>query len=351
MPRKSSGESKLVRCLALLLALTKAHRGVNIRQFAERKGWDWRYVYRDLETLREAGFPVERPEHGWFLLPEHWLPPATVDVRSDELMALCIARQLAPGLKDTAIGRALDSLWSKLSAPGHQPQLPLGDEAWFRTASPPAIEYGPHQAALDAVRDALRRRCALRIHYRKPDGQESERIIEPTFVHWDSTTETMYVSAWCRQRDDQRMFAIHRILRAELTDQPFALRREAVAEMNKAFRLWPRKTTERIVLRFSPRVAGEVRERRWHRTARLTGTDDGGVVLEMEVGAPEELERLVLGYGPDVQVDAPATFATRIREQHAAALGPARLGTLRARRAERAPGSVAPRRVRSKPGE
>jgi hypothetical protein len=43
-------------------------------------------------------------------------------------MALSVARQMAPGLKETAIGRALDSLWSKLSTPGRQPSLALGDE-------------------------------------------------------------------------------------------------------------------------------------------------------------------------------------------------------------------------------
>jgi predicted DNA-binding transcriptional regulator YafY len=332
----------------LLVAMARARRGINIRQFAERRGCHWRAVYRDIQTLRDAGVPVEH-EHGWYSVPERWLPAGTVDVRPEELTALHVARQLAPGLKDTAIGRGLASLWSKLSTPGHQPSLPLGEETWFHTSALATIDYGPHQIILDAVHAAVRTRRALRIHYRKSDGQESDRTIEPAFVHWDAAAETLYVYAWCRERCELRMLAIHRIVRAELTDEMFAPRREAVAEMSKAYRLWARPGTQQVVLRFSPRAAGEVRERVWHRSARLTDTDDGGVVLEMEIGEPEELERVLLGYAADVQVEAPAALADRIRDRHAEAAAPARFGMLRARRPEPAAGFVAPRRAPSKP--
>jgi predicted DNA-binding transcriptional regulator YafY len=328
--------------------MARARRGINVRQFAERQGWDGRNVYRDIETLRAAAVPIEHPEHGWYSLPENWLPPATADIRPDELMALSVARQLAPGLRDTAIGRALDSLWGKLSTPGHQPSLAFGDETWFHTCAP-AVDYGPHQVVLDAVRESARTRRALRIQYRKSGGEPSERTIEPSFVHWDPAAEALYVYAWCRKREMLRMFAIHRIGRAELTDEHFAPRREAAVEMGKAFRSWPRNKVERIALRFSPRVAGEIRERQWHRTARLTESDDGGIVLEMDIGAPEELERWLMGYGPDVVVEAPIALAERIRARHADAAVPERLGLLRARPAASPGGPAAARAARSKP--
>jgi len=239
--------------------MARAKRGINVRQFAERNGWVWRNVYRDVETLRAAGVPVQQPEHGRFSVPDSWLPPVTVDVRPDEMMALSAARQLAPGLKDTAIGRGLASLWSKLSAPGHQTQLPLGDETWFDAGAMAPIDYGPHQIVLDAVRESLRTRRALRIRYSKPGAEPSERIIEPAFAWWEAPEEALYVRAWCRTREEMRTFAIHRIAHAELTDELYARRREAISEMSNAFRLWARKTTERVVLWFSPRVAGEPR--------------------------------------------------------------------------------------------
>ena len=330
--------------------MARARRGINVRQFAEQRGWSWRYMYRDIETLREAGVPVEHPEHGWFTVAAQWLPPGTVDVKHEELCALLVARHLAPGLKDTSVGRGLDSLWSKLSTPGRQTTLPLGDEARISSRPRASIDYGPHRVLLDNVRDAISQHRVLHIHYRKPDGLESERTIEPAVVWWDAANEALYLPAWCQRRRDVRVFAIHRIQSARLTDEQFVPRREAVAEMNKAYRLWPRSKVERVSLWFSPRVAGEVRERRWHPTERMTDTAEGGVVLEMDVAAPEELERQLLGYGADVHVEEPASLAERIRDRHAEAIGPDRFGVLRASRAPQAGRETAPRgHARSKP--
>ena len=344
MPRHRPKEPQIVRCIALLVAMARARRGINVRQFAERRGWHWRSAYRDVETLREAGVPVEHPEQGWYSVPEHWLPSGTVDVRRDELLALFVARQLAPGLADTVVGKALDSLWTKLSTPGHQPTLAFGDDSWLLPRAPGAIDYGPHRVVLDTVREAIRARRVLRIHYRKPDGAAGERDIEPAFVRWDPAVEALYVVAWCRTRGEQRMFAVHRIAQAQLTEDTFAPRRDAVVEMSKAFRLWSRPKVERVALRFSPRIAGEVRERRWHETERMTDTADGGVVLEMDVAAPDELERWLLGYGADVAVEAPASLAARIQQRHAEAAAPARLGVLRASRPQQPAGTAPPRR-------
>jgi predicted DNA-binding transcriptional regulator YafY len=331
-------EAQVVRCVTLLVAMARARRGVQLRPFAERHGWSWRSAYRDVETLRAAGVPVEHPEQGWFRVPASWLPVGTVDASEDERAALIAARQLAPGLRDTVVGRALESLWGKLAAPGRQGQLPLSEAHWL-SPRPAAIDYGPHRVVIDAVRAAVRARRALRIGYRKPDGSESERVIEPALVRWDPGLEALYVAGWCRLRGAPRVFAVHRIARAELTDEAFAPRREAAGELERAFRLWTRPTVERVVLRFSAAVAGEVRERRWHASERWRDAPDGGVVLELEIAAPAELERWLLGFGADVTIEAPEALAERVRARHAEAARLPRLGLLRgARPAEAARG-------------
>ena len=331
MARNSSGHLKFTRCITLLLAMARSKRGIHIRPFAARYGWNVRAVYRDLDTLRDAGVPIENPEHGFVCVPDHWLPPAAVDTTADERMALHVARRLAPGLHATVLGRALASLWTKLATPGRQPSLALGDETWLEASSPAAIDYAPHQIVVDTVRDAIRTRSALRIRYRRPGGIESERVIEPAVVSWHPAHEALYLFAWCRTRDAVRNFAIHRIVHAERTGDTFARRSQVRDQIARAFRLWPRPHTEHIVLRFSPQVADEIRERSWHASARLTDSDDGGVVLEMDISAPQELERMLLGYGPDVEIEAPAALAERVHARHAAAVANARLGTLRAR--------------------
>jgi predicted DNA-binding transcriptional regulator YafY len=103
---------------------------------------------------------------------------------------------------------------------------------------------------------------------------------------------------------------------------------------------------EHVAIRFSPLVADEIRERRWHATEHLSETADGSLVLEMTVAAPEELERWLLGYGPDAEVLAPAALADRIWQRHVEAAA-VRKGTLRAAHAgvSRAAGAKPARRT------
>jgi predicted DNA-binding transcriptional regulator YafY len=338
MPRLRSNEAQVVRCIALLIAMLNARRGVRLRQFAQRRGWSIRAAYRDVETLRAAEVPIEHDEHGWYRVPESWIPPSAVDLKRDELLALQVARQLAPGLRATAVGRSLDSVVSKLATPSRQIALPLGDEAAFRCPAAAAIDLAPHRIVIDTVQEAIRARRVLRICYRKTHGNELERAIEPTFLYWCPATETLYVRAYCRERADFRLFAIHRISSAGLLEEPFARRPDPDWDSARGFRLWHRSSVEHVSIRFSPAVAGEISERIWHASQHLTSTHDGGVVLELDVAAPEEMERWLLGYGPDAEVLSPASLADRLRRRHIEAAG-LRAGPLRARRT-RTPGAA-----------
>jgi predicted DNA-binding transcriptional regulator YafY len=324
--------------------MVQSKRGVMLRPFAERRGWSWRASYRDVETLRGAGVPIEH-EHNRYRVTESWIPPGAVDVRRDELLALFLARRLAPGLKDTSFGRALDGLWSKLATPTRQTSLPLGDETSLDVPALAPIELGPHRAVIDAAREAIGACRALRVCYRRTDGTETQRVIEPSFLHWSPATEALYLRAFCRERQAFRLFAVHRITSLDLLDDPFVRRPDPEWEPARAFRLWHGATVEHVTVRFSPHVAGEIRERRWHASQHLTEAADGGVVLELDVAAPEELERWLLGYGPHAEVQAPAALAERIRSLHAEAAGH-RAGPLRAAPMRAARGASARRLAR-----
>lgn len=322
--------------------MVQSKRGVMLRPFAERHGWSWRASYRDVQALLGAGIPIEH-EHGRYRIDESWIPPSAVDVKRDELLALFLARRLAPGLKDTSFGRALDGLWSKLSTPTRQPALPLGEEASFDVPGLAPIDLGPHQAVIDAAREAIGARRALRVCYRRPDGAETQRVLEPSFLHWHPAAETLYLRAYCRERQAFRLFAVHRITSAVLLDEPFLRRPDPEWAPARAFRLWHSSNVEHVSIRFSPHVAGEIRERRWHPSQHMTEAPDGGIVLELDVAAPEELERWLLGYGPHAEVLAPAALAERIQGIHAEAAG-RRAGPLRAARS-RAARAGSPRRL------
>ena len=309
-------DPQLVRAVALVHALVTSKRGVSLKQFADKRGWNLRALYRDVKALERAGFPVEH-HHGWWSLPADWLPPASIGVTRDELVALFVARNLTPGLRGTAVSKDLGSLWDKLAMRGNQLRLLPAEDVPFGARAFSAIDYGRHARTIDVLRDAMTRKRAAWIHYRDRTGKETERVIEPCYLHWDGALEALYVPSWCRERKAMRVFAVHRIIAIDVRDERVASRAAMTkAALERAFRVWYRDQVEHVVIRFMPRVAAEIRERTWHPSQRLVDDREGAVYLHLDIAAPEELARWLLGFGGEARVVEPDSLAAQILQTH-----------------------------------
>ena len=317
--RSAKGDPQIVRCLALLIEMGRSRDGVPLRPLAERRGWNLRALYRDVDALQGVGVPV-RKNGDHYSVDAAWLPPGAAGVTKPELMALFIARSLAPGLRETSFGKLLDSMQKKLAAPGRQTVLDLDREGVLSVRMFAPIDYSQHRATIDALDEGIRLRRAVAIRYRRPNGEMTERDIEPGYLHWDGALEAMYVPSWCRLRDDVRNFAVHRILSVRVTEERFSPRPETRrSELTRAFRLWYRRQQERVVIWFAPDIAGEIRERKWHSSQRIRDRPDGAVELHLDISSPDELSRWLLGFGPAAVVLEPLRLAVNIRASHTAA--------------------------------
>ncbi|MFC0861515.1 helix-turn-helix transcriptional regulator [Sphaerimonospora cavernae] len=100
----------------------------------------------------------------------------------------------------------------------------LRDVAKLQEAGVP-IRLGRAGYALDgpeAVRREIDRalldRRVLRIEYRGPDGASTSRDVEPS-ICLGGRGGRWYLVAWCRLRDDVRVFRLDRIVSAAITDE------------------------------------------------------------------------------------------------------------------------------------
>jgi predicted DNA-binding transcriptional regulator YafY len=174
-------------------------------------------VYRDVRALEAAGFPVAGTAgDGYLLPPGSQLRPLALD--PEEAEALVMGARLLGQVADDALRGRLRAAASKLEAV-------LGPEAVRRVREhessvvmprPESRGAGPLTLFLDAVRD----RGVVQIRYAGlARGATTEREVEPIGVV--RFGDVWMVPAYCRLREDLRIFRVDRILKATATGERF----------------------------------------------------------------------------------------------------------------------------------
>lgn len=192
------------RALELLSLLQTANRWSG-PELAERLGVSLRTVRRDIETLRELGYPVHAGggrDSRYSLAAGRVLPPLTLD--GEQAVAISLALQTSPttvlGLRDAA-DRALHTLAQVMPAP-LRAQVDATRVTTIRNYWEfPAPPIGPE--VLNAVGDAVRKGHLLRIDVLRPDGSrpaprdpdfEPPHVVEPH--HLALWAARWYLVAW-----------------------------------------------------------------------------------------------------------------------------------------------------------
>lgn len=198
--------------LLRLLSLLQAHREWSGAALAERLGVTPRTVRRDVDRLRELGYPVNASPGtggGYQLGAGAELPPLLLD--DDEAVAVAVGLRTAAGQGIEGIGETSVSALAKL-----EQVLPnrLRRRVSALNAFTVPMLRGPGPSAVDpAVLTELAHLCRdcerLRFEYRDHDGSPTRRTVEPHRLV--CTEHRWYLVAWDVDRDDWRTFRVDRI--------------------------------------------------------------------------------------------------------------------------------------------
>lgn len=200
-----------------LLSLLQARRYWPGPLLAERLEVSPRTLRRDVERLRELGYPVDANpgvDGGYALAPGASLPPLVVD--DDEAMALAIAVQ--SHLDDQAALRALTKIVQVMP---RRLRTRLTAVRSATTTTPWGATPVDHEI-LTTLALACRDTERVRLHYRAIDGKRTRREIEP--YQLVPLGRRWYLVAYDLERHDWRTFRIDRISAAEGTGSPYGPR-------------------------------------------------------------------------------------------------------------------------------
>ncbi len=311
-----------------LLSLLQTHRFWPGEELAGRLDVSPRTLRRDVDRLRELGYPVDATRGtggGYRLQAGAALPPLLLD--DDEAVAIAVGLRTAAGaavegIEETSV-RALAKLEQVLPARLRRRVGALQASTVTLTWASPQHVVDPE--ALAVIAQACRDDERLQFEYRPREGEPATRAVEPHRLV--SVGRRWYLVAWDVHRADWRTFRVDRLSAARTSGARFVPRTppdgDAAAYVRRSLQSVPTRfeadvTVHRAADEVGPRVrpfGGRV-EPEGEGRCRLRMAGDSlawlaaGVALlecDFEVHGPPELADWMRGLGARIaQGVAPA---------------------------------------------
>lgn len=307
---------QLARQWQLIQRLARSRAGLGLDDLAEELRCVRRTVYRDLNALMYAGFPVmsEKRDGRVYYRFYDSFHLGDVPFTSDEILALAFGEDLLRALEGTVFHDSICSALAKIRA-ALSPELSeylarLGES--FRVLPGPHKNYARFRDTIEVLNDAVLRRHTVRMRYRTGrTGAEATRRLDPYRVWYRGGG--LYVIGLDHKSGEIRTFAVDRIRRIEPTGKRFRVPADFDFEAYIASSFGViAEPAERVRIRFDRRWTPWVEERTWHRSQRIERQRDGGLVLTMEVGSGSELRQWVLSFGAGAEVQEPESLRREV---------------------------------------
>jgi predicted DNA-binding transcriptional regulator YafY len=302
----AKSQRRVSRLLEIILAL-ETGEGWSSVDLAKRFGVSRTQIFNDIRALREAGVPILRTGDGYKLDDSFHLPPLRLSPR--EVLALVLPMDALGA--DGAGHRARASAQEKLIACLPETLQPGVRELVERTSVViPSSE--PDEEIAATIRGAVMEHRRLAIIYTSRYRRNPRRLeVDPYGLAFRK--HAWYLVAFSTEHGEVRKFRLSRISAIEATGLRFTPPEDFSVDQvfAGAFYVFSGHPQE-IRLRFSPRVARFVRERRPLPEQRIQTLSDGSILFRAEVNNLDEVAWWLVQYGGDAYVQHPPALRDRV---------------------------------------
>ncbi|MCG6878840.1 MAG: transcriptional regulator [Deltaproteobacteria bacterium] len=304
----------------IIQILVSSRRGKSAAELAQEVDCHPRTLYRDLEALQIAGFPIytDRVEgkNLWSLLDtvKHQIP---IPFNLTELMALYFSRDMLKVFKDTAFYDSLESMFQKVKTTLSPESIKYLEslEQTLHMGVKPYKEYGKFKEVLNRVNDAaVNRKSIEMVYFTMSRKKESRRRVDPYRIWFFNGS--FYLIGFCHMRKEVRIFALDRIKMLHQTKENFEIPEDFSLEnfMASSFGVYQGEPVH-IKVWFHPDVAGYIKEKIWHESQRIKNRNDGSIVFEAEVAGTDEIRFWIMTWGSKAEALEPESLREEIRAE------------------------------------
>lgn len=284
---------RIDRLLAITIILLNRQK-VTARELATHFEVSVRTIYRDIDAIDLAGIPIiSYPgNNGGFGVMENYKLERQVLSINDMLSILTTLKGISSSLDNTEINKTIAKVSSLI------PQ-----EAAYNYSEQFAIDILPwgyrerQKKYLQTIHQNIRQNNLLRFDYCNSKGEYLKRTIEPMTLLFKGYA--WYLFAYCRLRQDYRLFRISRIHNLVNLNKTFIRKDKSYQE----FLFFEDKNLVSIELIFSPNARARVED---HFTReQIQKQTDGTMIVRAAFPDDEWIISFILSFGDDVEVLKP----------------------------------------------
>ena len=305
---------------SIIQTLISSRMGKTAAELAEELECNPRTIYRDLEALQVAGFPIYtdriKGRNLWSLLDtvRHEIP---IPFSLTELMALYFSRDMLKVFKDTVFYDSLESLFQKIKTtiPPESKKYLKNVEQILHVGLKPYKEYSKFKEIINRVNEATQKKKSIDIvYYTMSRKKESKRKVDPYSIWFFNGT--FYLIGKCHLRGEVRIFALDRIKILHLTKDSFVIPEDFNLDdlMRPSFGVFQGEPIK-VKIWFHTDVAGYIKEKIWHESQEIHPQDDGSIIFEAEVAGTDEIKFWAMSWGSKAEVLEPESLRDEIREE------------------------------------
>lgn len=325
MPGRNSQVSRIYCALDLLEGATQGLTVVELTRELNDRGHEVgrRTVYRDLEAMAAAGFPVFQKESESAEIGAKWILEKTVRINQylalspRELVALWMARGISRSLASAPFYKDLEKAFSKIEekigSRGKEFFQELAEEIRFEQAQP--WGNGVPSELVETLQSSCAEGQVVEAKYRSTRSKSvTKRRIGPHYLYF--AKGSLYLIGEDLADQKVKLFSVARLSEARMLDERYQVKVQPPEELfGQSFGVFRGEKVEGVELEFSEEVALYVSERKWHPSQKLIESKEGRVILKLKIAIAPDFVQWVMSFGSQVRVAEPASLRARIVEQ------------------------------------
>ena len=303
----------------LILLLTNKP-GIKAKKIAEFFDISERTVYRDLNTLSSAHFPLSSTTDkggGYFIEKDYFLPP--LHFTCEEAASILIACKFFRSQKGFPYHKNIQIAMAKIEGilETENKQYMQKIDKKISVFLSKFKDYQQYNTIFQDINKAIMEKRQIKITYYSISSDKiTKRNLDP--IHLMFRGGFWYLIAFCHFRNEIKMFRIDRIKDLQLTDKIFQVPKEfsLASYMGKSWQVFrgEGEIYQVEIKIFSP-ASRWVKEEKRHPTQKIIALEKGDILFTAEVCSLSEIKRWILQLGSCAEVIAPEELKKEVTEE------------------------------------